>query len=506
MSSLTGTGALIRLVVRRDRLRIFVWVVAIVAVVVAVASSITGLYTTSADLREAAATVEGDAAQIALNGPDRGLDRLGGRVAFEVWNFGLVGVALMSLFMLGRHTRSEEETGRTELVRAMPVGRHAPTAAALTVVAAMNLLVAAGVALGLTLQDLPARGSLTLGAALGAVGLVFAAAATVAAQVTENTRVAYGITGAGVAAAFVVRAIGDVGAGTVSWLSPMGWAQASRPFVGERWWPLGLAVGVAAGLVAGAGALAARRDVGGGLVPPRPGPATASPALGSPAGLAWRLQRGGLVGWSVGVLGGGAAIGSVGKDVEDVVGDNQNVRDVFAQAGGDVTDSFFATFLLLLALIGAGYAVSSAARLRSEETALRAEPILATPVSRPRWAASHLTLALAGSVVVLAAAGLGTGMAYGITAGDMGQVPRLLGAALAYTPAVWVLVGLTVALFGLTPRATPAVWGGLAACVVIGLLGPLLALPGPIRDLSPFHHVPHLPAAELTVVPLAVLT
>jgi ABC-2 type transport system permease protein len=328
----------------------------------------------------------------------------------------------------------------------------------------------------------------------------------VAAQVSDNARVAYGLTGVVLGAAFVLRAAGDIGDGTLSWLSPIGWAQKTRPFAGDRWWPLLVMVAATVSLLTGAVALANRRDVGSGLIPPRPGPSRAAPRLGRPVGLALRLQRGSVIGWSVGLFLIGVVYGAIANDVDEFVKDNETVRDVMAPGGGaSITDSYLSRTLLIAALLGAGYAISSAFRMRSEETALRAEPVLATPVSRPRWVASQLAVTLAGSVVVLAAAGLGTGLAYGLAAGDLGQVPRLVGAALAYTPAVWVLVGLATALFGLAPRSVFAPWALLAVCFVVGLLDELLDLPTWIKDISPFEHTPSLPAADLAVAPLAVL-
>jgi len=63
-----------------------------------------------------------------------------------------------------------------------------------------------------------------------------------------------------------------------------------------------------------------------------------------------------------------------------------------------------------------------------------------------------------------------------------------------------------VALFGLVPRAVAAAWGGLAACYLVAFLGPLLGLPDWVMDLSPFTHVPLLPAAQFDAVPLLALT
>ena len=386
------------------------------------------------------------------------------------------------------------------------MGRHAPTTAALVVVAATNVVLAAIVALGLMALDLPAAGSLAFGAAMASVGLVFAGITAVVVQITEHTRAAYGITGAVLGLVYVIRAAGDVGDGTLSWLSPIGWAQAVRSFANERWWVLLLSLATTAVLTYAAFALSARRDFGAGIVRPKPGSPTASSSLVRPVGLAFRLQRASLIGWIAGVFLTGLAYGSVGRDIEDFVGDNQDIADMIAQAGGSLTDSFFATTFLVLALIGSGFAIQSTLRLRNEETAGRAEPLLAAAVPRVRWAGSHLTVAAGGTVVLLAAAGLGTGLSYGVMIEDLTQVPRMMGAALVHVPAVWALIGLAVALFGFFPRATALAWTALGVCVAIGLLGELLGLPDGVLGASPFDHIPKAPAAGVTFGPLLALT
>ena len=145
-------------------------------------------------------------------------------------------------------------------------------------------------------------------------------------------------------------------------------------------------------------------------------------------------------------------------------------------------------------------------RLRAEETSQRAEPVLAAPVGRIRWAASHLLIAAAGAAVLLAAAGLSSGVADAARSGDAGQVPRLLGAAMAQLPAAWVLVGIAIALFGFIPRLDAAAWAALMVFLLFGQLGPLLRLPQWVMDISPFTHVPKLPGAAFTLTPLIWLT
>jgi ABC-2 type transport system permease protein len=506
MTGLTGTAALIRLILRRDRIRISIWVVSIALVVFLTVVGVKSFFPTQASIDQAAAATRHNAGAIAFNGPAQGLDTLGGQIAFQVGAFGIVVVALMSVFMIGRLTRGDEEAGRLELVRSLPVGIHAPAFAALIVVVAMNAAVGVLSSASLLAEGLPPAGSLVLGASFAAVGLFFTGVALVAAQI-QNTRVVYGSSGALLGVAYLMRIVGDIGDGTVSWFSPIGLAQKARPFAGERWWPLLPLLAGAVALIAVAFRLAIRRDHGAGLIAPRPGRIAAAPSLGHPLGLAMRLQRGALMGWGAGVLVTGIAYGWIAPTVDSFVANNKQMAEMMASAGiGNLTDTYFATSFRVMALIASGFAIQSALRLRSEESALRLESVLATPVSRWRWAASHLTIALAGSVGLLAVAGLATGVTYAVAGGPWSSVPGLLGAAVVYAPAMWLMIGLAVIVFGFAPRWVDVAWGILAACFVIGLLGDVLRLPDWVMKLSPFERTPALPAANMAALPLAALT
>lgn len=501
-----ATGILARAVLRRDRIRIAVWVLGIVVIALASAASVKAVYPTQADLEAGAAPISGNAAVIAVNGPDQGLDTYGGRVVFEIGTYTAVAVALMSAFMVGRNTRGEEESGRTEMVRAAAVGRHAPTTAALLVVAAMNVVVGVGMAVGLWAQDLPAGGAWTFGLGLTALGLFFAGVTAVVAQVTQHTRAVYGGVGVAVAVAYVLRAVGDVGNGVLSWLSPIGWMQAMRPYAGERLWPVLLLVAGAGLLVAWGFALESRRDLGAGLVAPRAGPGRGTAWLGHPVGFALRLQRSSLIAWTAGIGLLGAVYGSLTQDIEDFITDNEAMADIIARSGdASLVDMFLATTLLMIALIAGGFAVQSTLRLRGEETAGRAEALLATPVSRVRWAGSHLVMAGVGSVVVMAAGGFGMGLAHAMASDDWSEVLRVAGAAVAHVPALWVLVGVATMLFGWVPRAAMLAWLAVAATFLVGILADLLELPTWVRNLSPYEHVPDMPAQPWAVGPTLVL-
>jgi len=507
MTAFTGTLALTRFILRRDRIRILIWIGSIVVLAALTVAGIKGLFPTQAALDQTAAATQHNSAAIAFNGPAQGLNSVGGQVAFQFGAGGMVLVALMSFFMVGRLTRGEEEAGRLELVRSLPVGIHANTLAAALTVAAMNAAVGSLTTAFLIVQGLPAAGSVIFGLSFTLVGLFFAGVALMVAQVTENTRVVYGVTGAGLGAAFVLRALGDIGDGIASWFSPIGVAQKTRPFAGERWWPFLMLVAVTLLLVAAAAALAARRDLGAGLVASRPGRPSAAPSLGHPLGLAVRLQRASLLGWGAGILVTGIAYGWIGPTVDAFIGQNKALADVLAGAGGgSLTDSYFAASFRIMALLATGFALQSALRVRSEETSMRAESVLATPVSRWGFAASHLTVAFTGSVILLAVAGLATGLTYGVAGGSIQSVPRLVGSALVYAPPMWLMVGLAIALVGLLPRWAGVSWAILAAFVVVGFLGTTLHIPGWVQDLSPFQRMPQLPAASLTLLPLVVIS
>ncbi|WP_432144358.1 ABC transporter permease [Streptomyces sp. bgisy084] len=504
---LAGTGALLRLALRRDRLLIPAWVLALGLSVAGMGASFEAVYDTAAQRAGLAASMNHNGSMRALYGPVFG-DSVGGLVAWRMAGFGAVLAAVMSLLIVVRHTREEEETGRQELLSAAVVGRRAPLTAALLTALLANALLAALIAGGSALSGRPAAGSLALGLALGGTGMLFAALAAVAAQLTESARLAKGLTGAVLGLAFAVRAAGDAataGAGSpLTWASPVGWAENLRPYAGERWWILLLFLAATALAASAAYALTARRDLGMSFLPARPGPAVAPRSLSGPFGLAWRLQRTTLLGWTGGFLGVGALFGGIAKGAADLVGGNQQTREIVERMGGQpgLTEAFLATMTGLLGMVAALYAAGAVLRLRGEETAERAEPVLAGAVGRLRWAGSHLAFAYGGTVVILAAGGLALGLAYGLSVDDPGgQLGPVLAAALSQVPAVWTLTGLAVLVFGLLPKATPAVWALVGGCLALGWLGPSLELPAWAMNLSPYSQLPKLPGADVTAAP-----
>ncbi len=512
MNTLTGTGKLVRLILRRDRVIMPLWVLFLGLIPLSYVATIDELFPTAAGRLQYATTSANNAGFVALYGGLHG-SSLGELV---VWRAGFLPViiGLASLITVIRHTRTEEDAGRRELLGSTVVGRHAPIAAALVATFGANLVLGLILAGGMAGQDQPGAGSVAFGLEMAACGWVFAAIGAVAAQLASAAGTARGIAITTLGVIYVLRVVGDVSAMTdgplawLTWLSPIGWAQRIRPYGDDALWPALLVLVVSVLLAAVAVVLSARRDVGAGLLPPRPGPAEAPATLRSPFGLAWRLHRGLLAGWVGGFVVLGIVLGYLAEGVGDLVGDNQQLKDIFARMGGatGLIDSYLAGMVGLFGMIAGAYGIQAMLRARNEELSGRVEPVLATAVGRLRWVGSHLVFSLLGPAVTLAAAGVAMGVTHGLNTHDVGgELPRLLGGAMVQLPAVWVLSAVTVLLFGVLPRLAPVAWVALAVSLLVGLIGPALQLDQWVLDISPFTHLPRVPGADVTATPLVWL-
>jgi ABC-2 type transport system permease protein len=503
-SNFSGTLRMLRLYLRRDRISLPLWVLLLSVPLASVyVGSILKVYPTEAARAGFAASIMASPAQRALYGQIYNTS-LG---AVGIWKAGMFHllIAIAVILTVIRHTRADEETGRTELIDSTAVGRYASLTAALMLSFGASIATGAIGAAGLLTTDIPAAGSLAFGAALAGSGLVFTAVAAVAAQLSPSARFARGLAFAVLGAAFTLRAIGDAGSGTLSWLSPLGWSLQVRPYAGDRWWVLLLHLATTAVLTVVAYRLLAGRDVGAGLIAERAGPGTAGTGLRSVFGLTWRLDRGALLLWTVGLGLYGLLMGSVTYGIGDELGDSTIARDIVARMGGTsaLEQAFIAVAFTMLGMVAAAFAVSLTLRLHQEEAAQRAETTLAGAVSRTRWLASHLVAALGGSAAAMLVAGLAAGLVYGTAAGDIaGKLAIVVGTAAVQLPAVWLLSAVTLALFGLAPRFTPVAWGVLVGFVALYLIGSLAGFPQWLLDLEPFAHTPRVGGGDFTAVPL----
>ncbi|HEY8979979.1 MAG TPA: ABC transporter permease [Streptomyces sp.] len=500
MTTLTGTRVLLRFALRRDRLMITSWVAVGALLVLSMPRTLRSLYGTQAERAELVAQLETNSAFRSLIGPLFG-DSLGALTAWRVGVFVGALAAVTALLVVVRHTREEEETGRQDAVSAGAVGRRASLTAALLASGVASGALGALIAAGLAGQGV--SGALAFGLGVAGVGAVFATLTAVVVQLTESARLARGLTASVLGLAYVLRAAGDAasadGSSFLTWVSPLGWLEHLRAFAGERWWVLGLFAGAAAAQGALAYVLAGRRDVGMSFLPTRPGPVAGR--LGSAGALAWRLQRGGVLGWGIGFFLAGVVFGGLTDGAADLVGDNERTREIFERMGGQsgLTDAFLASMIGVMGLIAGLFVVSSVLRPHGEETSGRAEPVLAGAVGRVRWAGGHLLIAFGGAVFIMLLAGLGFAVGYG-------QRPwAVLGACLVQVVGVWVVGGVAVLLVGAFPRWAMASWAVAGVVLLVGWVGPALDVPQLVLDVSPFAHLPKLPGGEMSWAPVGEL-
>ncbi|HEY3016960.1 MAG TPA: ABC antibiotics transporter [Nocardioides sp.] len=512
----TGTRRLTRLALRRDRYTLAAWWAGLGLFVAATTAMFAQSLAQHEDLVRETQLVATNAGMRLLgltSGPS-----VGGYLLHREYVTLAVLAALMSTFAVIRHTRQNEELGRTEILGSTVVGRYAGLAAGVLIAVAADVVLAVVLAAAIAVSGQPVEGALLAGASVAAVGLVWVGVAAVTCQLSSTTRGAAGIASGALGIAFALSGIGNM-IGTVdeagltvtsawpAWLSPIGWGQQTRPFGAAHWWPLLIAVAALGILLTIAVALASRRDVGRGLWPERRGHAQATRALLSPAGLVWRLQRSAFIGWAVALMMFGVIFGNLTEQIQGLEG---HAKDWWTEAGGtdQIVDAYQVSIIQMAGMFVAIYLVQVLLRMRVDEIGGTLESVLASGVTRTRWLWGHLVNAIAGTVVLMVLFAVSMGLAAGQVLGNTGtQVRELVWAGLVQVPGILVVGAAVVAIICLVPRwSVPASWAVLLTTLVVGpMFGPGLNLPPWVQDLSPFTHSPKAPAAAVTAAPLLAL-
>ena len=488
---LAGTASLIRFILRRDRIKLPAWLLGPTFLAFNFGRAITEFAESEERRQDMARFMEGGLG--AIFGPGYGREN----VTPELYIAGVYGIiffvlaALMSLQLVSRHTRVDEQNGRAELIRSYVVGRHAQLSAALLVAVGANLLLALMLAGAMARNGFDAGDGLLFGASVAAVGLVFAAITAVTVQVSEYPRAATGMAGAVLGAAWVVRAAGDMiadhGSG-LSWVSPLAWSNQTRPYVDGRWWPLLLSVGLAVVMTTIAFRLAARRDLGAGMMAARAGKPAAPTWLDSPLATAFRLQRAHLVWWTVALAAFGFIFGAVADQVADPEDISDDRLEMFGGAVDTLIDGYLGVIILITATLASIMVLLGVLTVWSEETRGRAELVLATATSRWAWFGSHLAVLSAGLVALLLVVGLMTGLGTSIAVGDGSHIGLVTAAHLAHVPGVLAVLGVAALLFGVLPKAIGVTWALPGLGLLVGMFGALLDLPQGVRNLIPMEH------------------
>jgi ABC-2 type transport system permease protein len=482
-SPFTGVPGLLRLALRRDRIRLSVWIAILTLMMVYAPNAVKLAYPEEAQ-RQARVNLLKTPAGTILGGPMFGGNEtdLGVMMANELMLTLIVAASILAITTVIRHTRAEEENGIAELVMSSVVGRYARTYAALILVGGVNAVLAVTMTLAMASTGFAIVDTAAMCLGITGVAMVFGAVAAVTAQLWRQSRTATGAAMAALAVAALVRGIGDVinnSGSALSWFSPIAWAQQMRAFVDVRWWPFALLVALAVALMAVAARLEGRRQYDDGVIPSA-GEKPNARSITGVLGLHLTLQRGQTIGWTVGLFLAGLAFGSMTKSLLDAAKGNPLLARVLSTQG---TDGVYTTMTQFLAAAATAFVVSAVLRVYHDEQSGLGEAVLAGSVSRWRWLLTAVAAAVLGSAVLMFFAGLGNGLGAGITVGEPLTIVRLTLAGLAYVPAMAVIAG--IAALAVATRSAWIGWLAITFVVTSLYLGALLRLPHWLIELSP---------------------
>ncbi|MGJ9460558.1 ABC transporter permease [Oceanobacillus sp. CF4.6] len=505
-----NTGRLSRFIFRENRIRIPIWFISLSGITIVIALAFIDLYQNDGE-RQAMAETMRNPAMTAMVGQGYGLDNytVGAMMAHQMLLFTAITVAIMSILLVTRHTRAEEEDGRIEMIRSLPSGRLSNLASAIIAVSVTNVLLALITGFGmyaLGIESMDLEGSLLYGASLGATGILFTSLTAVFAQLSESSRGTISLSLTVLGLAYLIRAIGDVGNETLSWFSPLGWTLGTEVYVNNYWWPVLLLLVVSFVLTILAFYLNAIRDLNSGFLPSKAGRRNASVFLQSPIGLSFRLQRTTIFAWAVGMFAIGISYGSVLGDLESFMEDIEMMQQLVKPVEGfSLTEQFITMLMAIMSMISTVPALMVAMKIKSEENKNRTEHLLTRSVSRRRLMGSYYILSVATSFIMQFLAVFGLWLAGSAVMEEQITFGTMFSAGMVYLPAIWVMIGVAVLLVGFAPKFTGLLWLYLIYSFIVVYLGDLLQFPAWLSNLSAFGHVPQIPVEDMDFLSVTIL-
>ncbi|WP_067841608.1 ABC transporter permease [Amphibacillus sediminis] len=494
------TGRLFRFLLKKEWLKLTIWLIGSLFFVFIGVFAFTEVYGDAAE-RQAMAIAMSNPAMEALFGRAIGLDNytVGAMYSHTMTVMALSLFALLSILLVVRNTRAEEEDGILEMLRALPTGRLSHTISALLYLVLTNVLITVlSTALIFSIGDpsMTFEGALLTGMIYGTAGLFFGAVALLMAQLSSNGRgammLSFGILGV----SYMLRIIGDSGTEVLSWISPLGLLYGTEPFVNNYWWPVLVALGITALIVILALYLQHRRDIGAGLLPEKAGKRHASALLKTTIGFALRLLKTPLIVWLIALLMLGVSYGSVINDVEGMLANNEIIEQIImSNPDLNIVDQFISMIIGVLSIAATIPALQALLRLKGEEKKNRTEKIITGNRSRIKILGVFLGISLVTSIVMQLAQLVAFGGAMLAMDADL-SFGSLFESGIAYLPAMWVMIGGAVVLIGWLPKFTGLIWAYLGFAFTVLYFADLFDMPEWLTGISPYYHIPEIPTDE----------
>ncbi|MCL2404888.1 MAG: hypothetical protein FWC92_04990 [Defluviitaleaceae bacterium] len=508
----------------KERVYIIAWVILLLLVAAVMLTAFQNQFT--AEELQGLQVMKYNPAHIALQGPFFAVEtfQVVHFYAVEMHLFTLIAVAIFNIFLVMQSTRGDEEKGRYEVLRSLPIGRLSAFHAVMITAIIVNALltVSHGVLLSiLSISGMTTLGAFIYGVSLGVTGIFFAATSAVISQFSHSTRAVTGYAFFVLIVSYLLRAVGDVTFRPLSLISPLGLPLRAEAFVSNQPWPFFVMLILAFILFGVAYFLNARRDIGQGLLPEKQGRDYASHFLRTPLGLAWRQNRNTLFSWAIVLLGFGAALGGILRDAEHFAGENGAFQMLMPGMHGRAASvacdqpasADFSAVELFTMFLNVGFSIVCIApvlilvfKVLREEKEGRAEPILSRAISRSYYLTSYIVLAFIASLLMPFATTVGLWAVSSLMLETPLAFGSLIHSMMVYVPALWAMLGLSILFVGVFPKAVALCWAYFTYVFMLGFFGELLNIPRWAMMLSPFYHIPQMPLEDMRVLPLLALS
>ncbi|MFV0363669.1 MAG: ABC transporter permease [Suipraeoptans sp.] len=509
------SSILSRFILKRDKIRLIIWIFFLTLFLVGFVPIFKDIFSVDNPIeRQVTVEMMQNPAMIAIVGPVYGATNYttGAMYGNFMLVFSAIFTAIMSIMIVVRHTRHDEELGRLELIKSLPVGKLSNLASAMIVTVITNALLAILVGVGMYIlreDGMDLRGCMIFGVGIAVCGIFFGVVAAIMCQITANGRTANALSYMVLIVLYLLRGVGDVSeTEAVSMISPLGLVLRTKNFVEDNWWPIVVIVIISIVLMILAFYLAARRDMDAGLIPERAGKRHAGRMLSSPYGLALRLLRMTIIIWVISIFVLAAMYASVFGDLDSFISNNAMLSGMLDQnAGYTATDQFMSLLMVIMTLISMIPVVASIGRIAGEEKRGYATHLFSGSVSRSSQLTAYLIPAIILCAVLQVVTAIGFWSVGSVVAPD--STPSLetfMISAMSYVPAMLVVIGLSVFIVGFIPKRVSLSYMYLGYSFFVVYIGTLAKLPQVLQDITPFGHVPQYPIEDLEAMPLVVMT
>ncbi len=505
-----NTSSILNFIIRRERIRQLIWILAFSLSLIGFVPVFESILSTSSNMQVLIDTMK-NPVMIAFIGPVfvENHYTVGSMYSNYMLLFSVMIIAVMNIFLIASHTRSDEEKGRLELLRSLSVGRFSNMVAVLIIAIVSNLLIGTITALGFHFilpESMTVIGSFIFGMSLFAIGTLFAGITLLFSQITVSNRTAIALSFFTLFFFYMLRGVGDLYAEVLSLISPLGLILKTENFVNDYFYPIWIILIESGILIALSFAISKNRDLGSGLIPEKSGRRNASVFLRGMGSFSFRLLKTPIIIWTIVIFTFAGMYASVFGDLEGYLESSEMIRDMLV-IGGDfsLTDQFISLLMTIMSMIGTIPVLVFINRAVSEEKENLTEEILSKSVSRYKYLGSFFAIALIMAIIFQVTTAVGLQVVGKYFLETIPSLETFLISSLVYLPAIFIMIAISTLLIGLLPKFTWLNYVYLGYTFVAVYFGRLLDLPEIMGKITPFGHIPSYPLEELEFSKIFIL-